>query len=54
MKPLHRTARRNGAPLLGLDLNQVCDQCNKHRAHGNHQKCSKRRQELNKHKWVQP
>ncbi|WP_455917419.1 hypothetical protein [Pseudomonas cerasi] len=30
-----------------LDLNGVCDQCGRSRAHGNHTKCSKARQELN-------
>lgn len=31
-----------------LDLTTgICDQCNRSRAHGNHQKCSKARQELN-------
>ncbi|TNB92235.1 hypothetical protein FHG55_23040 [Pseudomonas jessenii] len=27
-----------------LDLNGVCDQCGRSRAHGNHRKCSKARQ----------
>ena len=27
-----------------LDLNGVCDQCGRSRAHGNHRKCSKTRQ----------
>jgi methionyl-tRNA synthetase len=30
-----------------LDLTGVCDQCNRSRAHGNHQKCSKARQAAN-------
>lgn len=30
-----------------LELTGVCDQCNRSRAHGNHQKCSKARQALN-------
>lgn len=30
-----------------LDLTGVCDQCNRSRAHGNHQKCSKKRQAAN-------
>lgn len=30
-----------------LDLTGICDQCGKSRAHGNHQKCSKARKELN-------
>jgi hypothetical protein len=27
-----------------LDLQTICDKCNKSRAHGNHEKCSKQRQ----------
>ncbi|TWD49471.1 hypothetical protein FBY12_1881 [Pseudomonas sp. SJZ131] len=27
-----------------LDLDVICDKCDKSRAHGNHQKCSKQRQ----------
>jgi hypothetical protein len=27
-----------------LDLQTICDKCNKARAHGNHQQCSKQRQ----------
>jgi len=30
-----------------LDLTGICDQCNKSRAHGNHQKCSRARQAFN-------
>lgn len=30
-----------------LELTGICDQCNRSRAHGNHQKCSKARQALN-------
>lgn len=29
-----------------LDLNGMCDQCNHARAHGNHEKCSKKRKAL--------
>lgn len=35
----------NSGRMLFLDLNQVCDQCGKHRAHGSHLKCSRRRQQ---------
>jgi hypothetical protein len=28
----------------GLQLNAICDICGRDRAHGNHQKCSKKRQ----------
>ena len=44
MTALRRTARLNGGPMQPLDLQTVCDQCNKSRAHGNHTKCSKLRQ----------
>lgn len=44
MTALRRTARLRGAPMRPLDLNVMCDQCNKSRTHGNHTKCSKLRQ----------
>ena len=46
MKPLYRTtqARRHGAPMPFLDLNNICDECSKPRAQGNHRACSKKRQ----------
>ena len=44
MNALRRTVRINSGPMRPLDLNVMCDQCNKSRAHGNHTKCSKLRQ----------
>ena len=44
MLALRRAVRINGGPMRPLDLQTVCDQCNKSRAHGNHTKCSKLRQ----------
>ena len=44
MSALRRTVRINSGPMRPLDLQTVCDQCNKSRAHGNHTKCSKLRQ----------
>ena len=44
MTTLRRTVRLRGAPMRPLDLQAVCDQRNKSRAHGNHAKCSKLRQ----------
>ena len=32
-----------GAPIGQLDLQTICDKCNRSRAHGNHTKCSKLR-----------
>lgn len=43
MTALRRTVRINGGPMRPLDLQTVCDQCNKSRAHGNHTKCSTQR-----------
>ena len=43
MAALRRTVRLRGAPMRPLELNVMCDQCNKSRAHGNHPKCSKLR-----------
>lgn len=36
--------KRKKAFPWSLDLNGVCDQCGKSRAHGDHQRCSKARQ----------
>ena len=44
MNALRRKVRINGGPMRPLDLNVMCDQCNRSRAHGNHTKCSKLRQ----------
>ena len=44
MTALRRTVRLRGAPMRPLDLDVICDQCNRSRAHGNHTKCSKLRQ----------
>lgn len=51
MTALRRVTTPNAMPMRELELIPVCDQCGKHRAHGNHQKCSKRRQAMNSHKW---
>lgn len=45
MTALRRTVRLNGGPMRPLDLETICNQCNKSRAHGNHSKCSRLRQE---------
>ena len=44
MTALRRTVQIRGAPMGQLDLQTICDKCNKSRAHGNHTKCSKLRQ----------
>lgn len=44
MTALRRTVRLRGAPMRPLDLQTICDQCNRSRAHGDHTKCSKLRQ----------
>lgn len=44
MTALRRKTKIRGAPMKPLDLNVMCDQCNRSRAHGNHDKCSKARQ----------
>lgn len=44
MAALRRTVRLRGALMRPLDLQTVCDQCNRSRAHGDHTKCSKKRQ----------
>ncbi|UHG99165.1 hypothetical protein [Pseudomonas sp. 7-41] len=44
MTALRRTTTIRGRPMKPLDLETICDQCGKSRAHGNHDKCSKARQ----------
>ncbi len=44
MTALCRTVRIRSGQMPPLDLNVICDKCDKSRAHGNHQKCSKQRQ----------
>ena len=44
MTALRRTVQIRDAPMGQLDLQTICDKCNKSRAHGNHTKCSKLRQ----------
>lgn len=41
MTALRRTVSINGGPMRPLDLQTVCDQCNRSRTHCNHTKCSK-------------
>lgn len=44
MPALRRTVQIRSAPMQALDLQTICDKCNRSRAHGNHTKCSKLRQ----------
>lgn len=44
MTALRRTVRIRSGQMPPLDLNVICDKCDRSRAHGNHQKCSKQRQ----------
>ena len=44
MTALRRTVRIRSGQMPPLDLQTICDQCNKSRAHGNHRKSSKQRQ----------
>ncbi|MDP9653378.1 UNVERIFIED_ORG: hypothetical protein J2W87_001287 [Pseudomonas putida] len=44
MTALRRTVRIRRGQMPPLDLNVICDKCNKSRAHGNHEQCSKQRQ----------
>lgn len=44
MTALRRTVQIRQGQMAPLDLSTICDKCNKSRAHGNHQKCSKQRQ----------
>ena len=43
MTALRRTTTIRGATMRPLDLQTICDQCGKSRAHGNHDKCRKAR-----------
>lgn len=44
MTALRRTVKIRGAPMQALDLQTICDKCDRSRAHGNHAKCRKLRQ----------
>ena len=44
MPALRRTVKIPGAAMQALDLQTICDKCDRSRAHGNHTKCSKLRQ----------
>lgn len=44
MTALRRTVRIRQGQMPPLDLQTICDKCDKSRAHGNHDKCSKQRQ----------
>ncbi len=44
MRPLRRKIQIRTGHMAPLDLITICDKCNKSRAHGNHQQCSKQRQ----------
>ena len=44
MNALRQTVKIRGAPMRPLDLQTICDKCDRSRAHGNHIKCSKLRQ----------
>ena len=46
MTNLYRTAevRRNSSPMPVLELNPACEYCGRHRSHGSHAACSKKRQ----------
>jgi len=44
MIALRRKVRIRRGQMPPLDLQTICDKCNKSRAHGNHKKCSKQRQ----------
>lgn len=46
MTALRRKTTIRGRPMKPLDLNVMCDQCNHSCAHGNHDKCSKKRKAL--------
>lgn len=49
MTVLRRTTTTRARPMRPLDLQTICDQCGKSRAHGNHISCSKARQAENAH-----
>ncbi len=44
MKALRRKVRLRRGQMPPLDLITICEKCNKSRAHGNHEQCSKQRQ----------
>ena len=44
MTALRRTVRIRRGQMPPLDLQTICDKCDKSRAHGNHEQCSKHRQ----------
>ena len=44
MTALRRTVRKRRGQMPPLDLQTICDKCDKSRAHGNHEQCSKLRQ----------
>ncbi|WP_195842051.1 hypothetical protein [Pseudomonas mandelii] len=44
MTALRRTVRIRQGQMPPLDLQTICDKCDKSRAHGNHKRCSKLRQ----------
>jgi hypothetical protein len=44
MTALRRTVRIRRGQMPPLDLQTICDKCNKSRAHGNHVLCSEQRQ----------
>lgn len=44
MTVLRRTVRIRRGQMPPLDLQTICDKCDKSRAHGNHEQCSKQRQ----------
>lgn len=39
-----RTVRIRQGQMPPLDLQTICDKCDRSRAHGNHEQCSKQRQ----------
>lgn len=45
MTALRRKTKIRGRPMQALDLNVMCDVCDKARSHGNHRKCSVVRQQ---------
>ncbi len=44
MTALRRTVRIRQGQMPPLDLQTICDKCDRSRAHGNHEQCSKQRQ----------
>lgn len=49
--PLRRTTTTRDAPMPWLSLPHICDQCGRHRAHGNHNACARKRQSIHASKW---